>query len=361
MEIGIDSFVAVTIDPKTGQAIEPARHLRELLDVIALADQVGLDVFGVGEHHRPDFLDSATAVILAAAAARTERIRLTSAVTVLSAADPVRVFQQFATLDLLSNGRAEMVVGRGSFIEAFPLFGLELEDYDSLFAEKLDLLLQIRKHTHVHWSGKHRPSLNGEGVYPRPVQNPLPVWLGVGGTPASFARAGALGLPLMVAIIGGEHRRFRPLIDLYREAGLRARHPSEQLKVGIHSLGYVSENFATAANDFFPGYAESFTKIGKERGWPPTTRAHFNAQLGPTGALLVGDPETVVEKILQVNEALGGISRLSFQMSVAALPQAKMLRAIELLGTEVAPMLRNSLASSQPQSAFPTKAVRAAA
>jgi probable LLM family oxidoreductase len=360
MEIGVDSFVATTIDPKTGQAIEPARHLDELLDAVTLADEAGLDVFGIGEHHRREFLDSAPAVILAAAAARTKRIRLTSAVTVLSAADPVRVFQQFTTLDLLSNGRAEIVVGRGSFIEAFPLFGLELEDYDSLFAEKLDLLLQIRKHTHVHWSGKHRPSLNGEGVYPRPVQNPLPVWLGVGGTPASFARAGALGLPLMVAIIGGEHRRFRRLIDLYREAGLGAGHSLDQLKVGVHSLGYVAEDFATAADDFFPGYADSFTQIGKERGWPPTTRAHFNAQLGPTGALLVGDPETVVEKILQVNEALGGISRLTFQMSVAALPHAKMLRAIELLGTQVAPMIRKALASSQPQFALPRTALRAA-
>jgi alkanesulfonate monooxygenase SsuD/methylene tetrahydromethanopterin reductase-like flavin-dependent oxidoreductase (luciferase family) len=272
----------------------------------------------------------------------------------------VRVFQQFATLDLLSKGRAEMVVGRGSFIEAFPLFGLELEDYDSLFAEKLDLLLQIRKHTHVRWSGKHRASLNGEGVYPRPVQNPLPLWLGVGGTPASFARAGALALPLMVAIIGGEHRRFRPLIDLYREAGLRAGHSLEQLKVGVHSLGYVAEDFATAADDFFPGYAESFTQIGKERGWPPMTRGHFNAQLGPTGALMVGDPERVAEKILQINEVLGGISRLTFQMSVAALPHAKMLRAIEVLGTQVAPMVRKALASSPPQSALPTKSVRAA-
>ncbi|HEY2569580.1 MAG TPA: LLM class flavin-dependent oxidoreductase [Candidatus Udaeobacter sp.] len=360
MEIGIDSFAAATIDRKTGQTIERARHLGELLEAIGLADEVGLDVFGIGEHHRREFLDSAPVVILAAAAARTKRIRLTSAVTVLSAADPVRVFQQFATLDLLSNARAEVVVGRGSFIEAFPLFGLELEDYDSLFAEKLDLLLKIREHTHVYWSGKHRASLNGEGVYPRPMQNPLPVWLGVGGTPASFARAGSLGLPLMVAIIGGEHRRFGPLIDLYREAGLRAGHSLKQLKVGVHSLGYVAKDFATAANDFFPGYAESFTKIGKERGWPPMTREHFNAQLGPTAALLVGDPETVVEKIVQVNHALGGISRLTFQMSVAALPHAKMLRAIELLGTEVAPMLRNSLASSQPRPALPTKAVRAA-
>jgi probable LLM family oxidoreductase len=349
MEIGVDSFAAATMDPKTGQAIQPARQLNELLDAIRLADEVGLDVFGIGEHHRREFLDSAPAIILAAAAARTRRIRLTSAVTVLSADDPVRVFQQFATLDLLSNGRAEMVVGRGSFIEAFPLFGLALEDYDSLFAEKLDLLLEIRKHTHVHWSGKHRPPLNGEGVYPRPVQNPLPVWLGVGGTPASFARAGALGLPLMVAIIGGEHRRFRPLIDLYREAGLRAGHSLDQLKVGVHSLGYVAEDFVTAADDFFPGYADSFTQIGKERGWPTMTRGHFNAQLGPTGALVVGDPETVVEKIVQVNDALGGISRLTFQMSVAALPHPKMLRAIKLLGTKVAPKVRATLASSTPK------------
>ena len=280
--------------------------------------------------------------------------------TVLSAADPVRVFQEFATLDLLSNGRTEMVVGRGSFIEAFPLFGLELEEYDSLFAEKLDLLLKIREHTHVHWSGKHRASLDGEGVYPRPVQNPLPVWLGVGGTPASFARAGALGLPLMVAIIGGEHRRFRPLIDLYREAGLRAGHSLEQLKVGVHSLGYVAEDFATATNDFFHGYAESFTQIGKERGWPPTTRAHFDAQLGPTGALLVGDPETVVEKVVQVDRALGGISRLTFQMSVAALPHPKMLRAIELLGTQIAPKVRAALGSSAPTPRLPVKSDRAA-
>jgi len=360
MEIGVDSFVAATIDPKTGHAFEPARHLNELLDAITRADKVGLDVFGIGEHHRREFLDSAPTMILAAAAARTRRVRLTSAVTVLSAADPVRVFQQFATLDLLSNGRAEMVVGRGSFIEAFPLFGLQLDDYDSLFAEKLDLLLKIRERTHVHWSGKHRAPLNGEGVYPRPVQNPLPVWLGVGGTPASFARAGSLGLPLMVAIIGGEHRRFRPLIDLYREAGLRAGHSLDKLRVGVHSLGYVARNFATAADDFFPGYAESFTQIGKERGWPPMTRDHFNAQLGPTGALLVGDPERVAEKILQVNEALGGISRLTFQMSVAALPHAKMLRAIELLGTEVVPMVRDALASSQTKHVLPTRSVRAA-
>src|SRR5438046_6836168 len=296
MEIGVDSFAAAM--DETSIAVNPSDRLRDLLEEIEHADQVGLDVFGVGEHHRKEFLDSAPAVILAAAAARTNRIRLTSAVTVLSAADPVRVFQNFATLDLISQGRAEMVVGRGSFIEAFPLFGLDLEDYDSLFAEKLDLLLKIRENEHVHWSGRHRPALTGQGVYPRPMQDTLPIWLGVGGTPGSFVRAGALGLPLMVAIIGGEPHRFRPLIDRYREAGLRAGYSPDQLKVGIHSLGYVAETDAKAANDFFPGYAKSFSEIGKERGWPPVTRAHFDALLGPTGALIVGDPETVAEKIL---------------------------------------------------------------
>jgi probable LLM family oxidoreductase len=348
MQIGVDSFAAATVDA-AGRAVDPAKNISELLEAITLADEVGLDVFGIGEHHRREFLDSAPTMILAAAATRTRNIRLTSAVTVLSAADPVRVFQEFATLDLLSHGRAEIVAGRGSFIEAFPLFGLELEDYDSLFAEKLDLLLNIREKTYVHWSGKHRPELTGQGVYPRPLQNPLPVWLGVGGTPSSFIRAGVLGLPLMVAIIGGEPHRFRPLIDRYREAGLRAGHSSDQLKVGIHSLGYVADSSTTAEDEFFPGYAQSFTEIGRERGWPPMTRAHFDAQLGPTGALLVGDPETVAERILRVNESLGGISRITFQMSVAALPHAKLMHAIELLGTAVAPMVRNSLASSQPQ------------
>src|SRR2546423_5890572 len=347
MQIGVDSFVAATVDA-AGRAVDPARHLSELLEAITLADEVGLDVFGIGEHHRHEFLDSAPTMILAAAAARTRRIRLTSAVTVLSAADPVRVFQEFATLDLLSKGRAEMVVGRGSFIEAFPLFGLELEEYDSLFAEKLELLLKIRENTYVHWSGKHRAPLTGQGVYPRPLQNPLPVWLGVGGTPGSFIRAGTLGLPLMVAIIGGEPHRFRPLIDRYRQAGLRAGHSPDQLQVGIHSLGYVADTATKAANEFFPGYAKSFSDIGKERGWPPVTRAHFDAQLGPTGALLVGDPEIVAEKILHMNDSLGGISRLTFQMSVADLPHAKLMRAIELIGTRVAPLVRRALGSATP-------------
>ncbi|HZZ57436.1 MAG TPA: LLM class flavin-dependent oxidoreductase [Opitutaceae bacterium] len=333
MELGLDSFASALSPP--GSRLEPARLLTGLLDEIGQADRAGLDVFGIGEHHRKDFLDSAPAVILAAAAARTERIRLTSAVTVLSAADPVRVFEQFATLDLISRGRAEMVVGRGSFVDAFPLFGLKLDDYDELFEEKLDLLLKIRANPTVTWSGKHRPALTGQGVFPRPIQDPLPIWIGVGGTPASFARAGLLGLPLMVAIIGGEPHRFRPLIDLYRRAWAHAGHPPEKLKVGLHMLGYVADTDQKAADDFFPGYAHSFTEIGRERGWAPVTRAHFDALRGPEGALLVGSPDSVAEKILRVNEALGGIARLTFQMSVAALTHDKLMRAIELLGAEV--------------------------
>ena len=339
MQVGIDSFAAAHDD--ASRAISASDRLRNLVDEIELADQVGLDSFGIGEHHRAEFLDSAPAVILGAAAARTQRIRLTSAVAVLSAIDPVRLFQSFATLDLLSQGRAEMVVGRGSFIEAFPLFGLRLEDYDSLFAENLDLLLKIREQEHVHWSGKHRAPLTGQGVYPRPVQNPLPIWLGVGGTPQSFVRAGQLGLPLMVAIIGGETRRFRPLIDLYWEAGARAGHPPDRLKVGVHSLGYVAATTQVAADEFFPGYARAVGDIGKERGWPPPTRGGFDAQRGPRGALLIGEPDEVVDKIMGHSEALGGISRITFQMNAASLPHAKLMNAIELLGTRVAPALRH--------------------
>jgi probable LLM family oxidoreductase len=343
MQIGIDSFAAAVPDPSTGITPSGAERLGNLIEEIVLADQAGVDVFGLGEHHREEYLDSAPAVILGAAAALTRTIRLTSAVTVLSAADPVRVFQNFATLDLLSNGRAEIVAGRGSFIESFPLFGLALEDYDSLFAEKLDLLLELRESTRVNWSGKHRAPLTGQGVYPRPLQKEMPIWLGVGGTPQSFARAGTLGLPLMVAIIGGEPHRFRPLIDLYREAGRRAGHAPDKLKVGIHALGYVADTDQQAADDFFPGYAEAFTKIGRERGWPPVTRSQFEALRRPTGALLVSDPETVAGKVLQMSEALGGIDRISFQMSVAALPHAKLLHATELLGAKVAPIIRKSL------------------
>ena len=343
MQIGIDSFAAAIQDPETGVAIAPTERLRNLVEEIELADQVGLDVFGIGEHHREEFLDSAPTIILAAAAGRTKNIRLSSAVTVLSAADPVRVFQEFATLDLISQGRAEIVAGRGSFTEAYPLFGLKLQDYDDLFIEKLDLLLKIRDNEQVKWSGKHRPALNGQGIYPRPLQQQMPIWLGVGGTPESFARAGYLGLPLMVAIIGGQPHRFRPLIDLYREAGGRAGHAPEKLKVGLHMLGFLGDTTQQAADDFYPGYATMFTQIGKERGWPPTTRAQFDLTRGPTGAFLIGDAETVVEKVLYTNQALGGIARLDFQMTVATLPHAKMMHAIEILGTKVAPAVRKQL------------------
>jgi len=343
MQIGVDSFGAVISDPATGITLSSVQRIQNLLEEIELADKVGLDVFGVGEHHRSEFVDSAPAVILGAAATRTRNIRLTSAVTVLSAADPVRIFQEFATLDLISHGRAEIVAGRGSSIEAFPLFGFDLDDYDSLFAEKLDLLLRVRADTHVQWTGDHRAALTGQAVYPRPLQNPLPIWVGVGGTPESFVRAGTLGLPLMVAIIGGEPKRFRPLIDLYRETGRRAGHSPEKLIVGLHAIGFIGDTTQQAAEDFWPGYAHTFTKIGRERGWPPASRAQFDALRAPTGALLIGDAETVTRKVLYVNEVLGGLSRITFQMGVSALPHEKMLRSIELLGTRVAPSVRREL------------------
>ncbi len=334
MELGIDSFAS-----REHEA--PVDALRHLLERIETADRVGLDVFGVGEHHRAEFLDSAPSVILAAAATKTQRIKLTSAVTVLSAADPVRVFQQFATLDLLSNGRAEMVVGRGSFTESFPLFGFDFGDYDALFAEKLDLLLQLRAEERITWSGRFRPALHNQAVYPRPLQPEIPIWLGVGGTPESFVRAGMLGLPLMVAVIGGETHRFRRAVDLYRAAGAQAGHAPEKLKVGLHSLGYVAPTREEAVNDYFPGYAETFTRIGRERGWPPVSRERFDAQNGPTGALLVGDPDEVGEKILRHAEALGGVDRITFQMDNAKLPREKLLRSIALIGERIKPALKN--------------------
>ena len=314
MQIGIDSFVETTLNPGNGSAPDQARRVRDLLEEIELADQVGLDVFGIGEHHRQEFVASAPAVILAAAAARTKQIRLTSAVTVLSSEDPVRVFQQFATLDLISQGRAEIIVGRGSFIESYPLFGFDLEDYDVLFTEKLELLLKIRDHTQVRWSGKHRAALTGQGVYPRPIQDLLPIRVGVGGTPESFARAGKLGLPLVVAIIGGEPRRFRPLVDYYRESARQAGHTGNNLEVDIHSIGFIADTSAQAADDFYPSYSELFNRIGKT-GWPPITRAQFDAGRGPTGALLVGDPESIAEKIVYENNVLGGISSMSILLN----------------------------------------------
>ncbi|HEX6061210.1 MAG TPA: Atu2307/SP_0267 family LLM class monooxygenase [Candidatus Limnocylindria bacterium] len=346
MEIGIDSFASALDEAATMGS--PSERLRSLIDEIAHADEVGLDVFGVGEHHRKEFLDSAPAVILAAAAERTKQIRLTSAVAVLSAVDPVRLFQQFATLDLLSAGRAEMVVGRGSFIEAYPLFGLDLDDYDALFSEKLDLLLKIRDSEFVEWSGRFRPALTGQGVYPRPMQDHLPIWLGVGGTPGSFIRAGMLGLPLMVAIIGGSIGQFRPLVDLYWEAGKRAGFSRDQLKVGVHSLGYVAKTRRQAADDVFPGYAKAFTTIGKERGWGPVTRAQFEAQIGPNGAMLVGTPEEVTDKVLRHGEALGGISRITFMMNMSSLSHPNLMHAIDLLGSEVAPTLRTESKAAIP-------------
>jgi probable LLM family oxidoreductase len=338
MEIGIDSFAAAPINNE----ISASQAIGELLERIEQSDKVGLDVFGIGEHHRKEFLDSASPMLLAAAASRTERIILTSAVTVLSAADPVRVFQNFTTLDLISKGRAEIVAGRGSFTESFPLFGFSLDDYDAIFSEKLELLLKIRDNEFVTWSGKFRPPLNNQSIYPRPQQNKLPIWLGVGGTPASFARAGTLGMPLMVAVIGGETHRFKPLVDLYRQAGKEAGHAPEQLKVGLHSLGYVANTREEAIQDFYPGYAEMFNRIGKERGFPPVTRERFDAQNGPTGALLVGSPEEVAEKILRHSKALGGISRFTFQMDVS-IPHKKLLESIELIGSKVSPLVKDQV------------------
>jgi probable LLM family oxidoreductase len=343
MEIGLYTFAELSPDPQTGQAITPQERVRDLMEEIELADQVGLDVFGVGEHHRPDFVVSSPAVILGAAAVRTERIRLSSAVTVLSSDDPVRVFQDFATVDLLSDGRAEIMAGRGSFIESFPLFGYDLDDYDELFGEKLELLLRLREDETVTWSGKHRPPLHESGVYPRPVQDPLPIWLAVGGTPNSIVRAASLGLPLALAIIGGAPERFVPLVDLYRQAAAEAGHPG--LPVGINSHTYVADSSQRAADEFFPAYAGMMNRIGRERGWSPMTRRQFDELRSLRGALVVGSPQEVVEKILYQHE-LFGHQRFLAQISVGHLPHANAMRAIELLGTEVVPAVRTELAGA---------------
>jgi probable LLM family oxidoreductase len=339
MELGIYTFAEATPDPSTGHLVPPAQRLRDLIEEIELADEVGLDVFGVGEHHRADYVVSAPAVVLAAAAARTRRIRLTSAVTVLSSDDPVRVFQDFATLDLLSGGRAEIMAGRGSFIESFPLFGYDLKDYDALFAEKLDLLLKLRAGERVTWSGRYRPPLHDQPVYPRPLQDPLPVWVAVGGTPQSVVRAGTLGLPLALAIIGGEPERFAPLASLYREAARRAGQDPSRLKVGVNTHAYVADTSQQAADEFFPPYADVMTKLGRERGWGPTTRQHFEALRSPRGALAVGSPQEVVDKILFQHEIFGH-DRYLAQFSVGTMPHAKIMRSIELFGTRVAPAVR---------------------
>jgi probable LLM family oxidoreductase len=343
MEIGLYTFAETAHDAGRDWGRSAAQRLRELLEEIELADQVGLDVFGVGEHHRPDYAVSAPAVVLAAAAARTKRIRLTSAVTVLSSDDPVRVFQDFATLDLLSGGRAEVMAGRGSFIESFPLFGYDLQDYDELFAENLGLLLDLRENERVTWSGRHRAALQDQGVYPRPLQDPLPVWIAVGGTPQSVVRAGTLGLPLALAIIGGQPERFAQLVQLYREAGRRAGHDPARLRVGINSHGFIADSSQEAADAYYPSYAEVMTRIGRERGWPPTTRAQFEAGRSPRGALLVGSPQEVIDKILFEHEIFEN-DRFLMQLALGPMPHARVMRAIELLGTVVAPAVREEVA-----------------
>jgi probable LLM family oxidoreductase len=343
MELGLYTFGELAFG-----AISPVQRMRDLLEEIELADQVGLDVFGVGEHHRPDFVVSSPAVVLAAAAACTRTIRLTSAVTVLSSDDPVRVFQDFATLDLLSGGRAEIMAGRGSFIESFPLFGYDLDDYDELFAEHLDLLLALRAGEHISWSGRHRAPIDGLGVYPRPVQDPLPVWVAVGGNPPSAVRAGTLGLPMALAIIGGEPARFAPLVELYRDAARRAGHDPARLPVSINSHGYVAETTQRAAGEYVGAYAAMMNRIGRERGWSPLGRAQFDALRSPRGALVVGSPQEVAEKIVRQHDVFGH-QRFLMQVSVGTLHHAQVLRSIELLGTEVAPLVRDELASRAPR------------
>ena len=337
MEIGIDSFAA-----NPGGHEDSVRAIGELLERIELADKVGIDVFGIGEHYRKEFLDSAQAVLLAAAAARTKNIRLTSAVSVLSTVDPVRVFQNFATIDLISNGRAEIVAGRGSFVDSFPLFGYNLYDYDAIFSEKLDLLLKIQESEVVSWSGRYRPPLREQAIYPRPAQKKLPIWLGVGGTPASFVRAGELGLPLMVAAIGGQTHEFRPLVDLYRNQGKKAGFNSKTLRVGLHSFGYVANTREEAIDIFYPRYAEVIASMNEERGWIAPTREQFEAQAGDKGAIVIGNPEEVATKIVSHGEALGGISRFNFQMDVG-MSHEQMKKGIELIGNEVIPLIRQKL------------------
>jgi probable LLM family oxidoreductase len=335
MQVGIDSFVGAIAGPQEKAGELGALRVQQMLEEVELADRSGVDVYGIGEHHRVEYIASSPATLLAAAAARTEKIRLTSAVTVLSSDDPVRVFQQFATVDLISNGRAEIVVGRGSFTESYPLFGFDLQHYDELFSEKLDLLLKLREQTLVSWQGQHRASLSGQGVWPRPLQSKLPIRLGVGGTPQSFARAGILGLPLTVAIIGGEAYRFRPLVDLYREAGKRAGHDPGTLDVAVHGIGFLADTDKDAADTLYPAHQETFNRIGRERGWAPQGRAQFDAQVSERGAFFVGSPDTVAKKMGATSDALGGVSRITLMISGGTIEHEKQLRSIELLGTEV--------------------------
>lgn len=343
MELGISTFVETTPDVVTGEVISHAQRIREVVEEIVLADQVGLDIFGVGEHHRKDYAASSPAVVLSAAASQTKRIRLTSAVTVLSSADPVRVFQDFSTLDAISNGRAEIMAGRGSFIESFPLFGYDLQDYDELFEEKLELLLKIRDSEKVSWNGKHRPAINNLGVYPRPVQDPLPVWIGSGGNSESVVRAGLLGLPLVLAIIGGSPVQFAPLVELYKKAVAHAGHDLTKLAVASHSHGFIAEDTELAADKFFPSTQQAMNVLGKERGWGQYTRASFDAARSFEGALYVGDPKTVADKIIHLRKNVG-ITRFMLHVPVGTMPHDDVMRAIELLGKEVAPIVRKEIA-----------------
>ena len=342
MELGIYSFVETNPDTSANYARASAQRLRDLLEEIELADQVGLDVYGIGEHHRPDFVASTPAVILAAAAVRTKQIRLTSAVTVLGSDDPVRVFQEFSTVDLLSGGRAEIIAGRGSFIESFPLFGYDLDDYDALFAEKLDLLLKLRTSERITWKGEHRAPIENRGVYPRPLQELLPVWIGVGGTPASAMRAGGLGLPMALAIIGGEPDRFAPFVQLFRQALQRAGHEATHVPVSINSHGFIADTMEDAIAAAYPPYLDAMGRIGKERGWPPPTRQQFDFERSPNGAMMLGSPEDVIEKILY-EHSIFGHQRMMIQFTVGQIPHDKVMRSIELYGTVVAPAVRQAL------------------
>jgi probable LLM family oxidoreductase len=346
MELGLYTFVERTPDPVTGRLISGEERMRNLMEEIELAEQVGLDVFAIGEHHREEYLVSSPAVVLAAAAVKTKRLKLSSAVTVLSSDDPVRVFQDFATVDLLSGGRAEIMAGRGSFIESFPLFGYDLNDYDELFSEKLDLLLKINEQEKISWRGKYRSPIDNLGIYPRPAQKKLPIWIAVGGTPASVIRAAKLNIPLALAIIGGMPHQFAPLIQLYRDTAAKAGHAQDQLQVGINTHVFIGDDSQKAADDFYPSYAQVMSKIGRERGWPPQTRQHYEASRSAKGALMVGSPQQVIDKILYEYELFKN-TRFLAQMSVGTLPHDKMMRSIELFGTVVAPAVRKELRSKE--------------
>lgn len=342
MELGIYTFVESTPHPITGNIISGEERMNNLLEEIDLAEQVGLDVFGIGEHHRPDFIVSSPAVVLAAAAVKTKKIKLTSAVTVLSSDDPVRVFQDFATVDLLSNGRAEIMAGRGSFIESFPLFGYDLDDYDELFSEKLALLLAINKDETISWKGKHRAAIDRLGIYPRPAQASLPIWVAVGGTPQSVIRAAENHLPVALAIIGGKPEQFAPLIQLYRATAIKAGMNADALQIGINSHAYIADDSQQASDEFYPSYAGVMTRLGKERGWQAMTREQYEYMRTPKGSLLVGSPQQVIDKILYEYELFGN-TRFLAQMSVGTLPHAKLMRSIELFGTVVAPAVRKAM------------------